>query len=407
MNKGRILKAAAVLGMLLAAAWGVAYETRDDDAVWEQVRRGDLVLAVELEGELRAVKSDELGPPNIQSSWNLKLSWMAPEGSEVEEGAPVLRFDTTELQQMLDRIRVDAESAEKKLEKREADLEVERRGLLLKLAEAEANLRKARFQLDVPEEMAGRQDLAKARIDHRLAELEIESVKSQIEQAAIRAEAQLKATRRKRDRALERIRELEESIEAMAVKAPRSGTVTYKANWRGEKKKPGDMVWRAAKVIEIPDLSHMLADAEVAEADAGRLAVGQAVRFRLDAHPDHEYQGTVQLIRRSVQQKSWRNPKKVVRLVVELGETDPERMRPGMRLRGTVETERRPEMLLVPEEAVFAQGDEAVVYVKTLWGRREVRPTFGERNKETFGVVDGLVEGERVLCRRGLSEEGP
>lgn len=404
MSKGRILKGAAVLVMLLAAAWGVAYETRDE-AVWGTVRRGDLVLAVDFEGELRAVKSDALGPPNIQSSWNLKLSWMAPEGSDVKEGAPVLRFDTTELQQQLDGLRVDAESAEKTLEKRQADLEVERRGLLLKLAEAEANQRKAEFQLDVPEEVASRQDLEKARIDYRLAELEIDSVKSQIEQAARRAEAQLKATRRKRDRARERIRELEESIEAMTVKAPRDGTVTYIANWRGEKKKIGDMVWRADNVVEIPDLSLMVADAEVAEADAGRLEVGQPVRFRLDAHPDHEYQGTVKLIRRSVQEKSWRNPKKVVRLVVELRETDPERMRPGMRLRGTIETGREPEMLLVPQEAVFSQGDEAVVYVKTLWGRREVKPTFGDRNKESFGVVDGLSEGDWVLCR-GSAEEG-
>ena len=191
----------------------------------------------------------------------------------------------------------------------------------------------------------------------------------------------------------------------MAVKAPRAGTVTYVTNWRGEKKKVGEMVWRAEKVVEIPNLERMLAEVEIAEADAGRVHVDQPVSFRLDAHPDHEYHGTVKLIRRSVQQKSWRNPKKVVRLVVELESTDPERMRPGMRLRGKVETSRQPGTLLVPEDAVFARPDGAVVYVKTLWGRREVRPTFGERNKEAFGIVDGLNEGDHVLCR-GSSDAG-
>lgn len=399
MSRKNLFKGIAGLLMLAAAAWVVAYETREDDAVWARVQRGDLVLGVDFEGELAAVESEQLGPPNVQSAFNLKLSWMASEGAEVEAGAPVLRFDTTELQQRLQEVRVDAESAEKTLEKRQADLEVQKRGLDLQLAEAQANLRKAEFKLKVPEEVAQSNELKKARIDKQLAELEIASIESQIEQAAISAQAQLNATRRRRDRALARIQELEENIEKMAVKASRAGTVTYVSNWRGEKKKIGDMVWRGDKVIEIPDLQRMLADAEVAEADAGRLTVGQSVTFRLDAHPDREYHGKVRLIRRSVQQKSWRNPKKVVRMVVELDKTDPERMRPGMRLRGTVETDRRPDTLLVPENAVFAQPDGAVVYVKTLWGQREVRPSFGERNKESFGVLEGLNAGDRVLTR--------
>jgi multidrug efflux pump subunit AcrA (membrane-fusion protein) len=70
-----------------------------------------------------------------------------------------------------------------------------------------------------------------------------------------------------------------------------------------------------------------------------------------------------------------------------------------MRLRGTVEVGRQPDVLLVPEDAVFAQPDGAVVFVKTLLGEREVRPTFGERNKEAFAAVDGLSEGDRVRCR--------
>lgn len=391
----------AALAAVPLAAWGMSQTLQDDTAVFARVERADLVIGVDLEGELEAVESELIGPPNVPNLWNFKISWMAPEGKTVQPGEPVLRFDTTELKQRLQNEQVEMESAKGRLEKLRQDLEVKRRELDLQLAEAEARLRQAEFKINVPEEVSRRNELAAARIDHRLAQLEIESLHSQIEYAAQRAKADLEATQRRYDRARGRVEELQNNIQRMSVTAQRPGTLTYVADWRGNKQKVGDSVWQALKVLEIPDLTRMRAAATVAESDVGRLAVGQPVRFRLDAHPDHEYRATVAQIRRSVGQKSRSNPQMVIRLVLDLEATDPERMRPGMRLRGTVETERIPDSLLVPEDAVFARPDGAVVYVDTLWGRRAVQPEFGRRNRESFAVVSGLEEGERVL-RRGL-----
>ncbi|NJN63860.1 MAG: HlyD family secretion protein, partial [Acidobacteria bacterium] len=76
----------------------------------------------------------------------------------------------------------------------------------------------------------------------------------------------------------------------------------------------GDSAWRGEKIIEIPDLRRMQAEGEVDEADAGRVAVGQRVVFRLDAHPDVIHTARVGSIHSAVQTRSPNDPVKVVGL---------------------------------------------------------------------------------------------
>ncbi len=383
--------------LLLAAALVAAAGLQPPSGTWARVVRDDLVIGADIEGELEAVESAALGPPPMREVWNFKISFMAPEGTEVREGMPVLGFDTTELQQRLLREMAERDSTQKQLEKAVTDAEKEERDLRLRLEEARSGLRKAELKLATPDVVVARTEVEKARIDRHLAELEVSCIESKREHRRISSEAGLEALRERRDRAAAKVVELESQIGRMTVKAPRSGTIIHKSNWRGEKKKIGDSAWRAETVLEIPDLARMRAQAEVAEADAGRVEEGQRVGLRLEAHPDQEYHGVVRSIRRSVQQRSWRNPEKVVRIEIDLGETDQERMRPGMRFRGRVVADEAADTLVVPQEAVTLGPEGASVTIRTLLGQRQVRPRLGRRNSEYFEVMDGLGEGDRVL----------
>ena len=62
----------------------------------------------------------------------------------------------------------------------------------------------------------------------------------------------------------------------------------------------------------------------------------------------------------------------VSELDISLDETDTTRMRPGMRFRGRIETERVAEALVVPKQAVFTGADGPVVYRRTLMGHEAV-----------------------------------
>jgi HlyD family secretion protein len=383
---------------VLVFAVGMFVFVREDGgaAGWTEVRTDDLVVEVEITGELKAVESSFLGPPPLGDVWDFKIAFLAPEGSLVKKGEKVLAFDASELERRLLEKKAEADAARKRIEKELADAELRQKQDRLRLAEANARARKAELQVDVPEALLASNDLAKARLELEDARGEIAALREKMAAARRADETRLLGLRGQLEAAERRVRETRESIERMTANAPRDGTVVYVSNWRDEKKKVGDSVWRGEKVLEIPDLREMMARGEVAEADAGRVADGQGVRLRLDAHPDVEFQGRITSIWSTVQERSWRDPVKVVRLDIELDETDPQRMRPGMRFRGGVEVERAEGILVVPSDAVFPTESGPTVIRETWlgWERRKVR--LGRRTDTSVEVVEGVREGDRV-----------
>ncbi len=239
------------------------------------------------------------------------------------------------------------DSARKELEKKEAGIAIQRRNHALRMAEAKANRQKAALKLDRPRQFVAANELAKVRIDLDTFEKEIAYLQESGEVSRSRLRGRNRGTPRRAGSVAGRLQEIKAAITAMAVKAPRSGTVIHTTDGRGEKKKVGDPCWRAERVLEIPDLTKMTAEGEVDEVDAGKLAVGQSVKLRLDAYPDAEITGRVESISATVGRPSRRSPLKIVRVRIRLDESDPLRMRPEMRFRGTIEVERIRSALVV------------------------------------------------------------
>jgi multidrug resistance efflux pump len=350
-------------------------------------------------GVLQAVNSTPAGPPEVPDVYDFKIAMMAPEGTDVSAGTPVLAFDTSELERKLLEKRAESESAGKRIEKKEKDAEMARENDELRLAEATSRLRKASLELEVPEDLVKSQQLRESRLNFEDAKREIEFLDTKLAASRHADDVALGALRAQKDAADRRVREILASIDAMSVKAGRAGTVVYATSWRDEKKKVGDSAWRGERVLEIPDLSAMKAEGEVDESDAGKIAVGQKVRLRLESHPDTEFIGKIASIWSTVQRQSWRSQVKVVKLVVELDATDPRKMRPGMRFRGTVETGRIRNALLVPADAVFPSDSGPVAFRKSSvgYGRRPL--TLGARNETSVEVKAGLDAGDRVARR--------
>ena len=366
-------------------------------AVVAKTERRDLVLSVELKGELSALDEEPIGPVKLPEVWDYRISFLAPEGSRVRKGEPVLGFDTTTLRQQLEEKKAEAESAEKEIERRRRSLALERGDLELLAAQVEARRAKATLKVDVPAEISGANELKKARLDLALAEAEARSVGRRLEEAERAARAELSILEGRRRRAALRASELGTTIQRMTIPAPRDGTVLYVPNWNGDKKKVGDNCWFGEKVLAVPDLARLGVAGEVDEADAGLVAEGASVSLRLDAHPDREVRGKVRSIQRTVQRASPQVPLKVARLAVSLEKVDLERMKPGMRVRGRVETGRVARALVVPSDAVVPTEAGPFVWVPRGAGARPVAVTVGRRNAEWVEVTKGLGEGDSVL----------
>jgi HlyD family secretion protein len=391
-------RAAAAAGLLLLAAAALAARRGPDAELPEPVlvRRDDLVLAVEVEGELAAVRSAEIGPPAV-NEWEFKIAFMAPEGAEVARGDPVLGFDTEALQRQLEQKRAELQEAETKLEQKQVELRMKTLELDQRLAQAEADRGKAALKAEVPRELLARVEAEKARLELEGLSRDLDNIRAERTATLARAESEGRSLTAQRDRARGRVAELEAAIERMTVRAPQAGIVLHKTDWRNEKKKVGDRVWRGEVLLSIPDLQEMRADASVDEADGGQVALSQPVTLRLEARPDLDIRGRVRSLAETVRRKSWRVPAKVFKVDVALDRTDPAIMRPAMRFRGEIETGRLPDRLVVPREAVFLRDEGPVVFARRLLGWAEVEVTLGASNSRFVEVVNGLREGDAVL----------
>jgi multidrug resistance efflux pump len=398
----RVLVPLAVIALFFFGGWTLRNKlAADRQGEWVRATRGDLVTGVEVTGTLAALESDVLGPPQLENVWDFKISMMAPEGADVKKGQPVLGFDSSELQRLLERKTAESDEALKQIEKARADLQLRTRDERLRLAESEASLRKATLKLDRPADILGVSERKEAELEHRLALREVAAIRSRLGALERAAEAEIRLLQSKQQTAAGVVAQTQDAIRRMTAMAPRDGTVIYVSNWRSEKRKVGDSVWKAERVIEIPSLAKMKATGEVDEADAGRVAVGQRVTFRLDAHPDDEFAGTITSAGRTVQQKQGtRDPVKVLRVEISLDRTDPAKMRPGMRFLGTVELSRAKHALLIPREAVFISDNGPIAYRRGSLSVEKVALKLGKENDKSVEVLGGLAPHDRVLVAK-------
>jgi HlyD family secretion protein len=406
MRKSLIGIGIAIAAVLAGAGWTRNKLSADRQGDWVRVSRGDLVSGIDVIGTLSAVDSGSFGPPQVDDVWDFKISMIAPEGSDVKQGQPVLGFDTTELQKRLDDKTAESAQALKEIEKSRADLALRREDEKLKLADAEGRLRKAQLKLEGPADIVSTKDRKQVELDFGLAKMETESIRQRIASFERAAAAQIALLTSKQTTAASVVTQTQNAIKAMTITAPRNGTIVYVINWRGDKKKVGDTCWRMERVIEIPDLSFMMAKGEVDEADAGKIAVGQRVVFNLDAHPDEEFAGTIREAARTVQQQQGtKDPIKVLKVNIALDRTDPAKMRPGMRFHGTVELGRAKNALLIPRSAVFVTKAGPVAYRRDAFSVATVPLKLGRESEKSVEVLSGLSPSDRVLVPKSADKD--
>jgi hypothetical protein len=318
----------------------------------------------------------------------------------------VITFDTSVLVRELEQKKAERDSAASDIEKTTGDLSLQREKDAFALAEAEARQRKIALKLEVPGELVATNDRRLSEIDGEIARKEIEYLREKAVAADRAARERLAALRTQEKGAADGVRDIEHRIAQMALKAPRDGTVIYATDWRGEKRKVGDSTWRGRAIVEIPDLSTMFGAGEVDEPDAGRVALGQPVRLRLDAHPDDEFTGRIARIAKAVGRRSPKNPLKVLQVEVRLDRTDRGRMRPGMRFRGIIERERIRGAVLLPLEAVVTTGGRTFVLRHGLGSTTRVPVETGARNSRFVQILRGVSPGDSVRLGSGVTPSG-
>ncbi len=370
-----------------------------------EVTRGEFVDTLEIRGEIRPVKSLVLSSP-LQSG-ELQIVKLVKNGTVVKPGDVVVEFDGTTLRRTIQ---------EKQSELKQAEAEIEQAGAQAKIIQEQdaTALMKARYdveraKLDVNKgDTVSRIENEQAKLVLKDAQQKLVELDEKIKSDRTGAEADASGKIHKRDKALADLKRAEDGLARLALKSPAAGIVNILPNPRsgdmfgnGQEFREGDRAWAGANILELPDLSSIHLEARLDESDRGRLKIGQDATIRIEAVPGGEFKAridSISLLARADFSAGWPPPRNFDLDLVLLDRD--ERIRPGMTAVARIATDRVPDVVLVPAEAVFQHDGSPVVYRLAGAGFEERQVQVSRRGREQAIVTRGIAAGDRVATRR-------
>jgi HlyD family secretion protein len=402
MTPFRIVSTVVITASLVIAAWLGMRQFRATERValpLAPVRSGEFVAVIRARGQIQADRSVPIYAPLVQ---DLRIAWMAPVTELVEEGAPLVRFDSS--------------SAERDLIQRRAAAERARASLNQAIAEGKAaaehdqrDLNDARLgvelaQLDTADsEFVARLDAERGRIDLGVARQKLRQIEAEVAQRAASRESKLASLRRQLEAADAWVSLVEGQIARMEIRAPITGFAIYAANRSSlaaqvsgaqQPYRVGDQVPAGMNLATIPDLSTLLIDATVEEIDRGRMRAGDEVIVRIDALPDVSVRATLTTIA-PLAEMSLDSRGRGFHVYAALGPGSDQRVRPGMNGTLDVVTRRIPEATIIPAKALFTRQGRPTVYALSAGGYDPVAVEVLARNSDEI-AVKGVAADARV-----------
>jgi HlyD family secretion protein len=359
-------------------------------------RQGEFLVIVSCRGELAADRSVQItAPVNVP---NLQIVWMAPQGSTVKVGDPVLRFDASGAKRQLQEKEAALAQAQASLDQAVAQAGITAEQDKLELASLRQAVELARIEASKKEIVSVLQG-EENRIALGLAEQKLEVKKAATDFNIASAQSKIASTQSQRDKAQAEVDLTRRRIAQTEVSAPAAGVVNYLMNfsqgWMNAKPfKVGDNVWPGSAVAEIPDLSTLRLKGKAEEIDRGRMREGQDVRVILDPFPEKPFLGKLESLSALTEQSFDWPPSRNFRAYASLGGAD-DRLRPAMNGRMDVIVDRIPNAISVPAKSVFARDGRPVVLVPAKEGLRAVKVEVIARNPDEV-AVRGIAAGAQV-----------
>jgi HlyD family secretion protein len=356
------------------------------------VTRGDIVDTVGATGTLQAVTTVQVGS---QVSGNIQ--WLGADfNSIVHKGQVIARLDPSLFQAQVEQAKANLAQAQANLARAQSDLERTK----VQLADAQQKYTRAR-------ELAARSllpqsdlDSAKVAVDSAQASLASQEATVKQTQAAV---AQSQAT----------LNQNQVNLDHTIITAPIDGIVTQRSVDAGQT--VAASLQSPTLFIIAADLTRMQVNANIDEADVGRIRPGQHVTFRVDAYPTEQFEGTVAQIRLQPT---------VVQNVTTYGTVidvpnQQLKLKPGMTANVKVEVAKRSDVLRVPNNAlrfrptaeVFAALNQAPPPEAQFGGGGRGGRGGGQAGQRGFGQNGqnggrGVQQAPAASAQQGATESG-
>jgi HlyD family secretion protein len=244
-------------------------------------------------------------------------------------------------------------------------------------------------------------EMSQARSDATLAKETLRQLESAAAYRLQQKQSAMAAADSRIQEAASKLALAQQQLARTEVRADVAGIVVYRDVYFGsEQRKPqvGDQVWANQPLLILPDISKMVVETRVREADIHKVERNQGVKLRVPAYPDLRLTGVVTLVGTLAQEEKERRGAKFFGVTILIDGSEP-RLRPGMTAQVEIEVEERPRALYVPLQAVFEREGRSVCYVVRR-GRMQAQDVVAGPSNQDFVVIDrGLREGDRVALR--------
>jgi membrane fusion protein (multidrug efflux system) len=179
--------------------------------------------------------------------------------------------------------------------------------------------------------------------------------------------------------------EAEVRLSKAIITAPFSGTVGLRLISPGAYVKAGD------DIVRLENIDSIKLDFRVPELYAARVRAGQTVAVRLDAFPGDHFTGRIYAVEPVVDEKT-----RTVLLRARVPNQGT-KLKPGMFVRVALTLETRKNAILVPEPAIWPQGQDSFVFKVEDGKALLTKVELGVRRPGEVEIVSGLTPNDTVV----------
>lgn len=357
------------------------------------------------EGEVEAVNSKSILSPSI--SWRfggLKINYLVDDGSEVKKNDTVAIFDPSDVKKGIIEAEASLEIANAELEKKKAVQESE-------LADLEADYEVARLSYEISK-IDFEQSTFEADIKKKEIKLNLEQALIKLERAKEEIENKKRVQNEDLQQAMLKIRqehtkldEANNTLDMLTVITHSPGIAILRKNWStGKKFAVGDQPWSGYPMIDLPDLNSLKAVVKINEVDIARITKGQKVEIRPDAFSDSVYSGEVIAVANLATRKDDDSQIKVFPVEILINEKTAKLM-PGLTVSCQVLIEETEDVISVPVEGLFSEGDKDYVFLKSGSGYKKRDVKTGNANNDFIIIEEGLSDKDIIALANPFTEE--
>ncbi len=375
--------------------------TEENPVPITKLSKQSFLLTVPATGEIVGLETTPITAPNTPSG-SLKLSWLSAEGSYIEAGDPVIRFDNTDAELNLEDQQNTLEANQHQTKIKTLTQETDEKVLNMDRTDAEMEYEYAMTVMPQDETIFSKWDIITAEADARYARERIEFLKSKAKTQKRIARSDQQILTIERNKAQAEISLIEQTLNSLEVRAPVSGLVLYHRD-RMEEPQVGDDCYPGQTLVELVNLDVLQARIYVLERDGGHLEKGLPVVLKLDAVPDKEYNGTIRTVSSVAGSLERNSPLLYFTCDVDISDAggDLGRIRPGMNLQADVVLQKYDACFVVPSSAVTyreREGDSQVYVQKDEeFETRTVQTGLSSHGEAV--ILGGVEEGEIIALR--------